>query len=78
MKLQRSRFRLISLVLFFSFLFVVLLCLRNIGLFQTDILNGSVEGESPLAEESLTQTENGSESIPETSVPANDFDTYGL
>ncbi len=74
MKLQRSRLRMISLVLLFAFLFAVLVCIRHTGLLQTE------EGDSPAAEESLPLTESDPEAGPDfaTPAPANDFDTFGL
>ena len=71
MKLQRSRFRLISLILFVTLLFAVLLWWRQAALLQTDSVDEP--GDSAIVEDTLPQADNTP-----TAAPTDTFDTDGL
>ena len=80
MKLQRSRFRLISLALFCAFVLVVLLCVRQTGVLHAAQQDGPDAGVLPDSEESLTQSVDPAGSDPAAPSPAPDeiYDVSGL
>ena len=71
MKLQRSRFRLISLILFAAFLFAALLWWRQSAPLRTDSPNETED--SAVVEETLPEAENTP-----AAAPTDTFDTDGL
>ena len=81
MKIQRSHFRLITLFLLYAFLATMLLCAVHTGLISSP-LPGDGEGNPSAAEESLNETESGSDSEdsePEdTALPPEEYVTTGL
>lgn len=57
MKIQRSHFHLITLLLLCAFLAAVLLCARQAGLLFSPVSSVTEEGIEPASEESLIQPE---------------------
>ena len=82
MKVQRFRFRVISLFLLCAFLFAALLCMRSAGFFSFDALDLDVLS-APLSGESDIPVPEEAAPVPEASpapspTPQSPYDTNGL
>ncbi len=80
MKLQRSRFRIVSLVLFVVFVLVALLCAGRVGLIQP-VMPEETKAEDPVPSAeplALPDVSPGDGSTEASPPPDSEFDIYGL